>query len=87
MNNPEMNMDIFMAAFVLTPGEKDILWLLNTPLEEVVNSLMVEFLTGACPVPLWRDGRGQGALYKMILHCREAPACLSRPNGVAGELQ
>jgi hypothetical protein len=26
------------------------------------------------PALLWRDARGQGAQYKMILHCREAPA-------------
>jgi hypothetical protein len=26
-------------------------------------------LAGKCPVPLWRDGRGQGAQYKKILHC------------------
>jgi len=29
---------------------------------------------------------GRGAQYKMILHCRETPACLPRPNGVAEEL-
>ena len=29
---------------------------------------------GTCPVPLWRDARGQGAQYKAIIHCREAPA-------------
>ena len=39
------------------------------------------------PRPALQDARGAGAQYKMILHCREAPACLSRPNGVAGELQ
>jgi hypothetical protein len=31
-------------------------------------------------------GRQEGAQYKMMLHCREAPACLPRPNGVAVEL-
>ena len=30
-------------------------------------------------------GRQEGAQYKLILHCREAPACLSRPNGMARE--
>jgi hypothetical protein len=33
-----------------------------------------------------RCARGRGAQYKMILRCREAPACLPRPNGVAEEL-
>jgi hypothetical protein len=55
---------------------------------------------GTCPFPLWREARGQGAQYKMSPYCREAlrhaqgrelcrrgPACLPRPNGVAGELQ
>lgn len=40
--------------------------------------------------PFWPEGApkpprfawGEGAQYKIILHCREAPACLSRPNGV-----
>ena len=33
-----------------------------------------------------RCPRGQGAQYKVILHCREAPACLSRLDGMVGEL-
>jgi hypothetical protein len=32
-------------------------------------------LTGTCPVPPKRDGRGQGAQYKMKLPCREASRC------------
>jgi len=35
-------------------------------------------LTGTRRVPLWRDAQGP---------CPPAPACLPRPNGVAGELQ
>jgi hypothetical protein len=34
--------------------------------------------------PLCRQG--QGAQYKMKLPCREAPPCLSRPNGMGGKL-
>jgi len=30
--------------------------------------------------------RGQGAQYKMIVHCREAPACACLPVGRGGEL-
>jgi len=32
-------------------------------------------------------GRGQGAQYEMILTLPGSPACLSRPNGMAEELQ
>ena len=44
-------------------------------------------VTGKCPVPPKRDRRGQGAQLIMIFPSREAPACLPRPDGVAGELQ
>lgn len=49
-------------------------------------SLQIVRLAGTCPVPLWRDARGQGAQYKVMLHCREALECLPRPKGVAEEL-
>lgn len=35
--------------------------------------------------PALQDG-GPGAQYKMILHCRGAPASLFHPNGMAGDL-
>jgi hypothetical protein len=38
--------------------------------------------------PQARAARGvKGSQYETMLHCREASACLSRPNGMAGELQ
>ena len=50
-------------------------------------------LAGTCSVPPLAGcagslptGRQEGAQYEMRLPCREAPACLSRLDGMAGEL-
>jgi len=44
-------------------------------------------VTGKCPATPRIVGGVKGHNIKMILHCREVPACLPRPTGVAGELQ